>query len=289
MNKILSPITNRSNVDFECKLDTNIIINKYQQDYNLDVSSYFDGVDDIKIYRCLATKYRFYYPFGLAGDADFYAELQSKTDYYPQWKWENEIALQTIRKNDKVLEIGCGAGMFLSKLKSENIESVGLEFNKRAIISCQKQSLEVYEKNITEYADLYPEGFDIVCHFQVFEHIEKPREFLLSCLKLLKRNGKLIIGVPNNNPFLYKNDVYHTLNLPPHHVGLWNKESLYNLSKHFKMKIESIKTEPLYDYNYYFSLNYPKYKNILVRIVNRFSFLTKVIEGRNLVAIFRKN
>jgi hypothetical protein len=75
-------------------------------------------------------------------------------------------------------------------------------------------------------------------------------------LKALKKGGKLIIGVPNSNPFLYKYDKYHTLNLPPHHMGLWNKFSLANLANYFPMSVDNIIVEALqqHEFEYYFKI-----------------------------------
>ena len=70
-------------------------------------------------------------------------------------------------------------------------------------------------------------------------------DFIKDSLLALKPNGKLIIGVPNNNPFLFVNDKYHTLNLPPHHAGLWNKKSLKSLEQIFNIELVSLQYEPL--------------------------------------------
>ena len=44
---------------------------------------------------------------------------------------------------------------------------------------------------------------------------------------------------------MFINDKYHTLNLPPHHAGLWNKNSLKSLGKIFPLELEVLEFEPL--------------------------------------------
>ena len=90
-----------------------------------------------------------------------------------------------------------------------------------------------------------PQRYDIICSFQVLEHVTEVGEFIDACLKCLKPGGLLIYAVPNNNPFLYKHDKFNVLNLPPHHAGLWNKISLLNIEKFFDLTVINYKVEPI--------------------------------------------
>ena len=110
----------------------------------------------------------------------------------------------------------------------------------------------------------------------------------------------MIVCVPNNNPYLYKHDFYHTLNLPPHHAGLWNKEAFGNLPRFFPMKVRSIRIEPLQDYKLWYQtqVNYYKEKgsglSTLLSIIPRpvykapLILLRNYIEGRNILVEFVK-
>jgi len=80
--------------------------------------------------------------------------------------------------------------------------------------------------------------------FSVLEHIADPITFLQCTLKMLKVSGKLIICVPNNDALINK-DKESPLNLPPHHMGLWNKQSLIFLGKALNIKVEQHVNEPL--------------------------------------------
>jgi SAM-dependent methyltransferase len=77
----------------------------------------------------------------------------------------------------------------------------------------------------------------VVCSFQVLEHIYDVKSFLEASLHVLKPKGKLIIGVPNNEPYFLGYDKYATLNLPPHHMGLWNKSVFEKVAPLFNLKI----------------------------------------------------
>src|SRR5208283_1889345 len=78
------------------------IISKYRDGYQIDVSDYFLGVDDVKIYECKETGYRFYYPFSLVGKESLYRQLESTADgKYKNDKWEYRKALTFIEPGSR--------------------------------------------------------------------------------------------------------------------------------------------------------------------------------------------
>lgn len=160
-----------------------------------------------------------------------------------------------LKKGDKVLEVGCGHGLFLQQLAKTGIDAVGLELNEKAVEHCLKNKLKVYRQDLADYAENNPGQHDAVCAIQVLEHIAQPVEFLLSALAVLQPGGKMIISVPNNGGFI-KNDPLNLLNLPPHHSGLWDQGSLEALEKYLPVKLISIQAEPLASYHvrYYFEV-----------------------------------
>jgi SAM-dependent methyltransferase len=288
MSNLVSPITKSQNVSLVAEIDKNILIQNYKDTCKVDVSKYFVDIETVKIYKCEDTGYKFYYPLNLSGDAVFYEDLQKNLDsYYSVWKWENKIALKQIKKTDKVLDVGCGSGKFLEKLAELNIEGYGLEFNDNAIVECLKKGFDVKKQSVEEHCKDFKNFYDVVCHFQVLEHIVDPQEFIADCIKLLKPGGKLIVGVPNNNPYLFKNDKYHTLNLPPHHMGLWSREALASLGKYNNLEVEKIVVEPLYNMAHYLYINHGLPKKI-GNYINKLKPLAHLKDGRNVVAIFKK-
>jgi len=297
---VSSPVTGNKNTNLIQKIPVKTIIEKYQR-IDLDVSRFFQNMQDIEMYQCNDTQYRFYYPYTIFGDDKFYEELQLKeSGYYYQGRWEHFQAIDLIKSNETVLEIGCGDGFFLNLLRTKNIKSVGLELNPKAATEARKKGLEVFTQLLEEHAPKNENAYDIVCSFQVLEHISNPRSYFLNSLKVVKPGGRLIIAVPNNNPYIFKHDILHTLNLPPHHSGLWNRESFENIPKFFPIALSSINIEPLSEYKEWFQvqLKYLRGKRSfwgsLLSIVPRpfYKFALRLfrnsIEGRNIIAVFTK-
>ncbi len=298
MKKVLhSPLYIDGVVDRIEGFDTVQICDAYKL-MGMDVSRLFEGIKMVDLYECRQTGYRFYYPFSTIGDAAFYKELSIKRKNYYSTRWEHLKILPTLNENETVLEIGSGFGAFLNLLKSNGINAEGIEFNPEALTVCEKQGLSIHNELIDAFASKYPEKYDVVCYFQVLEHITQVHDFIKNSLLALKPDGKLIIGVPNNNPFLFVNDKYHTLNLPPHHAGLWNMKSLKSLEQIFNIEMVSLQYEPL-EKTYsdflkiYIKNSNPIYSNFL-NIVNRVApkilrkVLCQCINGRNILVVFRK-
>jgi 2-polyprenyl-3-methyl-5-hydroxy-6-metoxy-1,4-benzoquinol methylase len=303
---IVSPVTKSNNILLEKELDTALIIERYKRIFNVDVSQYFRNLDRIGIYRCLNTGYRFYYPFDLGGDSLFDEQLQKVVKlYYLPWKWEHQQASKYVHPGMKVLEVGCGKGDFINKISGWGAICTGLELNGNALKEAQKKGLNIFKETIQQHSANHSEYYDIVFLFQVLEHISDVRPFIESIISVLKRGGKLIISVPNNDSTLDFENML--LNLPPHHMGLWNRESLTYLGMIFKLKLIDIKLEPLQEIHYkrykksiekkFSNNNHYRYKILRFLFFNLrlkglyfkyIKFFSKMIKGHTIMAVYYK-
>ena len=273
---IKSPITGSKNIVLEKEISSSFIIEGYKKGLGIDVSKFFCYIDKIFIYKCLDTGYRFYHPFNIFGDNLFYQELEKLPWYYMDCKWEYDIAYHLINKKDKVLEIGCAKGNFIQKIKEGGGTAEGLEMNLKAIETCKKNGLNVHAVPIEKFSENKANTYDIVCFFQVLEHITDVQGFLKSSLSVLKPNGLIIASVPNNDCIMFKsNDI--VLNMPPHHMGLWNINSLIKLQDYFNIKIESIHLEPIQKYHLGFANKHTE-KAIKEKLQKKMGFLSPLIE-----------
>lgn len=244
--RVFSPFQPDLEATLTRTIDSELIIGRYK-DFGVDVCRFLDGVEHVGIYECPLTKYRFYHPPSLAGDAAFYEELQrTRETYYPEGKLEFDIALAKLSKGERVLEVGCGSGLFLEMLGAKGIAGVGLEFNDLAIEKCLAKELDVRKESIADHAHTNASQYDAVVSFQVLEHITDVADFIRDQLTCLKPGGKLIFAVPDNSPYHKNFRIYLTFNLPPHHMGLWNAESFANLEKLFPITLGSVEYDDDY-------------------------------------------
>lgn len=297
---IPSPVTGQHSTEKELDIDTSLINNLYAK-LGIDTTRFFTNINSIELRRCSATGYRFYYPYTIFGDDKFYEELQTKLNwYYMENRWEHSYALRLLSGKQKVLEVGSGSGHFLDMLKKQGIEAEGLELNPKAVKEASSRGLNIYNVPLQHFSSNHTPEYDAVCSFQVLEHIYDVKSYIEHCLKVLKPGGKLIIAVPNNNPYIYRYDVYHTLNLPPHHSGLWNRAAFMALENHFPIRLKSVQVEPLREYKEWYRVQQSHYKKnsrfigLLTSVVPRpvYKLFLKLfrnkIEGRNIIAVFTK-
>ena len=298
--EITSPVTGGRTRKVQ-SIATNDILVSYDKAGLLEVARpYVEKAKKVEIRECEDTGYRYYYPFNIFGDDKFYDQLQKGKKHYYHQRWEFGPAMDIVKENDKVLEVGCGHGDFLAGIVDKTEHALGLELSKKAIKAAKSRGLNVRGETIQSHAKANEGKYDVVCMFQVLEHIWEVEDFLTACIKALKPGGVLIIGVPNNNPYLFKRDILHALNLPPHHSGLWNKKSLHALAGVFPLKPIKIQTEPLHETELYWKVQKQHWQEsapLLYKIVDslpvsfnsiRNSLLTRLCQGRNVVAMYEK-
>lgn len=243
------PITNSTRVRLIEQVSTKRLAGCYQKIIECTSEEFYGTHPLISKYRSLETGYEFFYPFDIEGRESLYRKLEQNDWYYMDNKWEYAEALNFVLPEDKVLEIGCGTGAFLKILHARQRHSpVGLELNEEAVQKARLSGLSVYKELVQHYVNDKESFFDMVCCFQVLEHIANVRDFVQSALKALKPNGRLVVCVPDNDSFI-KYDKTNALNFPPHHMGLWNAKSLTNMGIHFGLEVEAIRIEPLQEYH----------------------------------------
>lgn len=241
----LSPLTGTNNVTLLKKKAVNQIIRDWLEIYKIDISDEFHSYKEIFLYRCNESSLNFFLPNDIVGSGKLYEKLEKFDWYYMPDKWEHHAAIQDLQKGDRVIEIGCGSGEFVERLRNElQIDAYGVELNSSVVEKAQKLGRPVELMTLEEVVKQQSASFDTVCSFQVLEHIPNPNKFLNSCIDLLKPGGQLLICVPNSDGFirLADNDL---LNQPPHHMSLWSRCVLEKLPQYFPLKTIRILSEPL--------------------------------------------
>jgi 2-polyprenyl-3-methyl-5-hydroxy-6-metoxy-1,4-benzoquinol methylase len=234
---VLSPITERPNVELVDRIQRKWIIDLYRRNLDVDVTHFFATTESVDLYECRDTGYRFYHPFSLAGGPDLYATLQRIPWYYAEGKREHLYGIEAIGTAKRILEVGCGSGVFLRGLRERQCDVVGLDLNAIALDTARSRGLRVLNETVDQHARNHPEEYDVVATFQVLEHVAGVRSFLDSCVAALKPGGLLLVSVPNNDGAYHKHH-HDPLNMPPHHMGLWTVNSLIALQSYFPIVLE---------------------------------------------------
>ena len=185
-----------------------------------------DPPADIPLCKCAVCQLR-WYADSPSGDGAFYEGLQQHDWYYQSEKPEYLFAAKAIRETDKVLEVGCGRGAFAGFLP-RTIAYRGLEFNDAAVQAGREIGLDVEKRSIEQVAVECPQSYDVVCHFQVLEHVEDPLGFMRDSAAAIRPGGRMIVAVPSEDSFIGIAES-SWLNMPPHHLTRWTDQALSNI------------------------------------------------------------
>lgn len=102
-----------------------------------------------------------------------------------------------VGKKGSLLDVGCGAGWFLSAAKRAGWDAQGLELP-GADIEFGKQALGLQIKKGTLFTQDFPEAsFDAITMWHSLEHMLQPVSALEHVCRLLKPGGVLLGAVPN--------------------------------------------------------------------------------------------
>ena len=117
----------------------------------------------------------------------------------------NNILKMINGKNLKILDLGCGTGILFEHLCRENF-LVGMDLSKWCIFRARQHAEKtgLHPKLIVAnifYMPFKKNTFDLIILSGVIEHLRKNPKTIIGLLSgLSKKNGKLLVSLPYNNP-----------------------------------------------------------------------------------------
>jgi 2-polyprenyl-3-methyl-5-hydroxy-6-metoxy-1,4-benzoquinol methylase len=96
----------------------------------------------------------------------------------------------------RLLDFGCGAGKFLSRMHALGWDVTGLDFSHTAVDAVRAPGLRAVQGTLP-HPDLALRSFDAVTLRQALEHLPEPRLTIRCAWDLLDRGGLLLVQVPN--------------------------------------------------------------------------------------------
>lgn len=128
----------------------------------------------------------------------------------------------------KILDVGCGAGLFTEAISELQFNTFGIDIDKKLIETASRHAkLSKLDVNythgeLTPKQQYYPkETFPIISCLEVIEHCSNPFLLLDTCLNILKPNGLLIVSTINRTLSAYLKTILmaeYILKLIPKHT-----------------------------------------------------------------------
>jgi SAM-dependent methyltransferase len=206
------------------------------------------------VVSCTNCSFVFADPF-IAGDNEFYNLLPHATgEGDDHWKWEFEKTFTTVApmaakdENLHLLEIGASTGSFVKRIatliKKKNI--LCLEYSQIGVDKIRQEGIEAYSRDFHDlvHDQQFSNKFNIICLFQVLEHMNNLDKVFNTFNLLIKPGGHLFIGVPNGEKIKFNELNGALLDMPPNHIGRFNKQTFEFLANKFGWDIINIAIEP---------------------------------------------
>jgi SAM-dependent methyltransferase len=166
------------------------------------------------------------------------------------------------------LDIGCGTGEFLNACQQAGFKAKGVEPSKIA----RDQAINNYNLSVSENTNLEQfkgDTFDSISMWHVLEHIPNLIKTITEFKRILNKNGKIIIAVPNHKSWdsSYYSEFWAAWDVPIHlwHFSKETIELLFN-----KNGFKLIKTKPMLFDSFYVSLLSEEFKTGKKKFINGF-------------------
>ena len=128
----------------------------------------------------------------------------------------------------RLLELGPGRGHFLAAANDAGFEVIGVEASPSLARRIEVDFDVPVEQGFLEEVELPRDGFDFICMFHVFEHIEDPPGLLRRIHELLAPGGLVAIEVPNIGSAMAarRGDTWGAVQLVDLHISHFTPETL---------------------------------------------------------------
>ncbi len=219
--------------------------------------------------------------------------LQAEID--PAFALRAKIILENIEKikPQKILDAGCGRGFYINALTYFKFikEIHGADINNKYLNIAKKniadKRVRIIKTNL--YSLPYPDNyFDFIIASEILEHLTDDKKALLELKRVLKKNGTLIITVPNRNfPFFWdpinwllmkvfnthiNKNIWWLAGIWADHERLYSKEQIKKLLINNGFKIKSVNNILHWCWPFSHFLLYGIGKNLIERFgLNSFS------------------
>ena len=137
-----------------------------------------------------------------------------------------------------LLDVGCGDGTFLARMRRRGWHVAGVDFDAKAIASAKrKYGLNLRQGELRDAA-FPPDSFDAITLNHVIEHVPQPLDVLVECRRLLKPQGRLIVMTPNAAGLGHERFGSYWDGLdPPRHLHIFSSANLAKCARRAGLEV----------------------------------------------------
>ena len=125
---------------------------------------------------------------------DEFAKTYEKRRSAGYHAWLDDVQAELVRRHaagGRMLEVGCGTGLILDRLRADFDEVVGVDLSEGMLEHARARGLTAHQSS-AESLPFEDESFDLVCSFKVLAHVQGIRSAALEMARVLKPGGIVI-------------------------------------------------------------------------------------------------
>lgn len=170
-------------------------------------------------------------------EAQAYQKMAQEQEDHWWFKARREIIEQALFSLNlpsgcQILETGCGPGGNLEMLgKFGKVTAVEMDDFARNFAKKHSPDTSIVKGWLPDNMPFPDKTFDLICLFDVLEHIENDQEALNKLKFLLKKEGKIILSVPAFQWMYGSHDKMH------HHFRRYNVKELTNIAQSAGLRV----------------------------------------------------
>jgi len=191
-------------------------------------------IQPFAIYECHKCGFLFS-PGYYTSQKEMYSEYKTLSGLKPQPHAKRLVErikqdISSLPNEASVFEIGCNDGSFIKQLQNNGFNAViGIEPTSDSFSICRELGLNVINDFFSsQLASQLDAKFDVIVTRQVLEHIEDLHDFIKGIKIALKKNGVLVIEVPDT-----------TMNYMLHDYTFWEQHINYFTISTLQMLLEA--------------------------------------------------
>ena len=121
--------------------------------------------------------------------------MSDKRDLDTNRRRDLEIIAQLVAPGDRVLDLGCGDGLFLRELQKKGAETLGIEIDQDSIVRCIGNGVPVIQGDLNDDLDYLPTAsFDLAVLSHTLQETKRPDLLLEQIVRIGKRAAVSVIN-----------------------------------------------------------------------------------------------
>lgn len=142
----------------------------------------------------------------------------------------------------RLLDVGCGSGDFLLRMRARGWTVLGVEPDPVAAAGARRSGLDVRDGMLTDAA-FESDSFDAIVLSHVIEHVHDPIALLRECARVLRPGGTIVVMTPNLSSVGHRRFGEDWRGLePPRHLHVFSVPSLRSCVERVGLSVSDART-----------------------------------------------